>query len=100
MPSREASELALLLLRKAQGDDAVLDKLLQDRSVPDEVLGFHLQQAVEKRLKAALVLNDIDYERTHSISYLTALQASAIPVLPAPVGACTTAGSPTRASRT
>jgi HEPN domain-containing protein len=37
------------------------------------VLGFHAQQAIEKRLKAVLAFRGIDFERTHSIGYLTAL---------------------------
>ena len=73
MPSPEAHELALLLVRKAEGDESILDKLLDDHDVPDDVLGFHVQQAVEKRLKAVLALNGVEYEHTHSVSYLTAL---------------------------
>jgi HEPN domain-containing protein len=73
LPSPEAHELALLLVRKAEGDEAILDRLLDDHDVPDDVLGFHVQQAVEKRLKAVLALNEVEYEHTHNISYLTAL---------------------------
>lgn len=73
MPSPEAHELALLLVGKAEGDESILDKLLDDHDVPDDVLGFHVQQAVEKRLKAVLAFNEVEYEHTHSVSYLTAL---------------------------
>ena len=73
MPSPEEHELALLLLRKAEGDESVLDRLLDDHDVPDEILGFHVQQAVEKRLKAVLVWRGIEYDRTHSIGYLTSV---------------------------
>jgi HEPN domain-containing protein len=73
LPSPEARELALLLVRKAEGDEALLDKLLDDPDVPDDILGFHAQQAIEKRMKAILASRGIDFERTHSISYLTAL---------------------------
>jgi HEPN domain-containing protein len=72
-PSPEARELALLLVRKAEGDESILDRLLDDLDVPDDVLGFHAQQAIEKRLKAVLVFHEIEYERTHSIGYLTSL---------------------------
>ena len=61
MPSPEARELALLLVRKAEGDESILDKLLDDPDVPDEILGFHVQQAVEKRLKAVLAFHEVDY---------------------------------------
>jgi HEPN domain-containing protein len=73
LPSPEAHELALLLIQKAEGDESILDRLLDDHDVPDDVLGFHVQQAVEKRLKAVLARNEIEYEHTHSVSYLTAL---------------------------
>lgn len=73
MPSPEAQELALLLVRKAEGDESILDRPLSDHDIPDDVLGFHVQQAVEKRLKAVLALNEVEYEHTHSVSYLTAL---------------------------
>jgi HEPN domain-containing protein len=73
LPNPEARELARLLIRKAEGDEAVLLKLLDDPEIPDDVLGFHMQQAVEKRLKAVLVLHGVEYERTHSVSYLTTL---------------------------
>jgi HEPN domain-containing protein len=73
LPSLEGRELALLLVRKAEGDEALLDKLLDDPDVPDDILGFHAQQAIEKRLKAVLASRGIDFERTHSLSYLTAL---------------------------
>lgn len=73
MPNPEARELARLLVRKAEGDEAILHRLLDDHDVPDDVLGFHVQQAVEKRLKAVLALDEVEYERTHSVSYLVAL---------------------------
>ncbi len=36
----------------------------------DDVVGFHAQQAVEKALKVALVLADIDFPRTHDLREL------------------------------
>jgi HEPN domain-containing protein len=82
LPSPEAHELALLLVRKAEGDESILDRLLDDHDVPDDVLGFHVQQAVEKRLKAVLALNEVEYDHTHSVSYLTALMEQQHIVLP------------------
>jgi hypothetical protein len=37
--------LALVLISKAEGDKSILEKLLDDTDVPDDALGFHLQQA-------------------------------------------------------
>ena len=45
---------------------------------PTDTVCFHAQQCVEKYLKALLVLNGIDFSRTHQISFLLAL-------VPAPV---------------
>ena len=38
-------EQALLLLRKAAQDEALLDEILASSAVSDEIVGFHLQQA-------------------------------------------------------
>jgi HEPN domain-containing protein len=73
LPSPEERELALLLARKAESDEAILDKLLDDVDIPDDALGFHAQQAIEKRLKAVLAFNGITFDRTHSLAYLTSL---------------------------
>ena len=59
--------------RKAEGDESILDRLLDDPDVPDDMLGFHAQQAIKKRLKAALAFHEVAYDRTHSIGYLTSL---------------------------
>ena len=73
MPSPEAREVALLLVRKAEGDESILDRVLDDLDVPDDVLGFHVQQSIEKRIKAVLVFHEVGYDRTHSINYLTSM---------------------------
>lgn len=52
-------------------------RLIEDDDVPDDVLGFHAQQAVEKMIKAVLASNDASYERTHNITYLLTLLDSA-----------------------
>jgi HEPN domain-containing protein len=70
---RSGDELARVLMRKAGGDEIVLVRLIEDDDVPDEVLGFHAQQAVEKMIKAVLASNRVSYERTHNITYLLTL---------------------------
>ncbi len=75
MPKRDSGDLARLLARKAASDEAILTKLLDDPEVPDDVLGFHAQQAVEKLLKAVLAARGASVERTHSVAYLLALLA-------------------------
>ena len=44
-------EQALLFMRKAAQDEALLDAVLESDTVSDEVFGFHCQQAAEKMLK-------------------------------------------------
>ncbi len=49
---------------------------------PTDTVCFHAHQCVEKYLKALLVLNDIEFTRTHQISTLLALvPAQARPLL-------------------
>lgn len=64
-----------MLARKAGADEIVLRKLLDDPDVPDEMLGFHAQQAVEKRIKSVLADRGVEFERTHNIAYLLRLLA-------------------------
>ena len=68
---------AELLLAKAAEDEAVLAA-----NIPDGPFGFHVQQAVEKLLKALLCQKTIKYKRTHDLGYLTQLlhdQQEAVP---------------------
>lgn len=63
-------ELAALLLRKAAQDEYALEKLAADPGAPEEIIGFHAQQAIEKMLKAVLALAAIRYPRTHDLTEL------------------------------
>ncbi|MEI7768173.1 MAG: HEPN domain-containing protein [Phycisphaerae bacterium] len=63
-------ELAHILLRKASADLVMARCLMGDSSSPDWGIGFHVQQAVEKALKAILCAHGIEYPRTHNISLL------------------------------
>jgi len=64
-----------LLLAKATQDQYVLDKLLDDPAAPEEVFGFHAQQAAEKLLKALLAGREIEFPLTHRIQELMDLAA-------------------------
>ena len=68
---------------KAAGDEAILARLIGDEEIPDDGLGFHAQQAVEKMVKAVLARHEVPYERTHNIAYLVRLLEEAeIPLPP------------------
>lgn len=64
-----------VLLRKARQDELVLEKLLDDRDIEDDLLGFHAQQASEKMLKALLAAREVDYPKTHNLRVLIELLA-------------------------
>ncbi len=70
---RSSDDLAQLLMEKAAGDEKILFRLIDEDDIPDDGLGFHAQQAVEKMVKAVLAHNDISFERTHNIAYLLTL---------------------------
>jgi HEPN domain-containing protein len=69
----QSAELAKLLLQKAEQDRYAMNRLLDDPAAPDEVVGFHAQQAVEKLTKAVLSHHAIAYRRTHQLEELVAL---------------------------
>lgn len=69
-PSPEQREYAELLLEHASSDLAACRVLLTDEDMLDDVVGFHAQQAVEKALKATLVLADVDFPRSHDLREL------------------------------
>ena len=72
-------------LRYARGDLALAQVSLPEDSFY-ELLCFHAQQAVEKALKAVLIINNISYPKTHNIRTLLDLLPKEI-VLPADVDA-------------
>jgi len=44
-----------------------MDQLMSGLEIPEEAIGFHAQQAVEKLLKALLAAKEIDYPFTHRL---------------------------------
>ncbi len=66
-------EFAQLVLKKARQDEFILRKLIDDPDSPDEGIGFHAQQAVEKFIKAVLIVHRVKYPRTHDLAALTLL---------------------------
>lgn len=68
--SRPELEEAQLLLRKAEEDADVLEKLAIDIDVADAIVGFHAQQAVEKALKSVLAGLGDDFPWTHDLRFL------------------------------
>lgn len=76
------ADQASLLVRKAQQDEAIVLRLIDDPQINDESVGFHVQQAAEKLLKALLVLEGLDYPRSHDLELLMTLLEAADVSLP------------------
>jgi len=75
MPDPEAVvEVARSWLRGARSDLVMSRKALADRDAVDPwVASFHAQQAAEKTVKAALVIEQIRFPRTHELERLRSL---------------------------
>jgi HEPN domain-containing protein len=71
-PKHEVRDLAGRFSRKALSDEIALDKLADDPDVPDDLIGFHAQQALEKLLKAALAHVGVAPPRIHDLGELIA----------------------------
>lgn len=81
----DGRDFALVLLRKARGDEAALKALLA-ADVPDAAVGFHAQQAVEKAFKAVLALRGVEFPFTHSLAFLARLLEESGVDLPSELG--------------
>ncbi|HLA16465.1 MAG TPA: HEPN domain-containing protein [Candidatus Limnocylindrales bacterium] len=75
MPDPEAvAEVAMAWLRRARSDLVTARRALADRDELDPwVASFHAQQAAEKYLKAALVVEQIRFPRSHELERLRSL---------------------------
>ncbi len=70
-------EQALLFLKKAGEDEALLDAVLDEPRVADSIFGFHCQQAAEKLLKAWLSQFGARIQKTHDLRALMNLLEAA-----------------------
>lgn len=81
-------EAVRILLAKAAQDGLAARQLAADARIGDEVVGFHIQQAAEKGLKALLTSHGIPYRRTHDLVELMDLliaQGHTVPVALEPI---------------
>jgi HEPN domain-containing protein len=75
-------EQALLFVRKAAEDEALLAEVISSKQVSNEIFGFHAQQASEKLLKALLSEFSVHFPRTHNLRLLMDLLTDAGHALP------------------
>jgi HEPN domain-containing protein len=86
MPPKE--ELVHGWLVRARNDLITGQRALTGDPPIPETAAFHAQQAVEKALKAVLVLNEVDPPRTHAIEMLMARCGSIDPRLDRLAASC------------
>jgi HEPN domain-containing protein len=72
-PKPDLRDLAARFAHKAESDEIALEKLADDPDVPDDLIGFHAQQALEKLLKAALAQAGRAPPRIHDLGTLLSL---------------------------
>jgi HEPN domain-containing protein len=70
LPTPEHREVAQLLLDKAADDLSAAKALIAAGGQADHVVGFHLQQTVEKAVKAVLAVRAVEIPRTHDLAYV------------------------------
>jgi len=73
-------EFARGLARKAENDWITASSGV-DHDFPLDTVCFHVQQAAEKLLKAALVVRGVDYPLTHDLKRLIDLAVAEYPLL-------------------
>lgn len=79
-PSPEHVEYAETLLRLADADLEACRVLAEHDDIADGAVGFHAQQAVEKALKVAIVLAEVELPRSHDLEMLAEQAASRAPL--------------------
>ncbi len=78
----DLGEVSRTLSRKAGGDAAAARELARNSDIPDEIVGFHAQQAIEKWLKAIIADRGESFEHTHDLRRLLALAARGLEDIP------------------
>jgi HEPN domain-containing protein len=67
---RSDRDHALQLLEMATRDHTALSHMLDRSDFPEEVFGFHAQQAIEKTLKGWIAVCRLSYPKTHDLGVL------------------------------
>lgn len=75
-PDEIRRDLIRQWLKKAEEDLGVAELLLAERAPYLSAVGFHLQQAAEKYIKALLVRHQVEFPKTHDLGKLLDLLAA------------------------
>jgi HEPN domain-containing protein len=65
------------LLAMAEADHTALANMMDAQKFPEQIFGFHAQQAIEKALKAWISLLRRPYPKTHDVSVLVSVLVEA-----------------------
>jgi len=63
-------DLAKAFVTKAREDEVLVTKVVDDSEISDDLFGFHIQQAVEKYVKAVLAVQQSRPKQTHDLAAL------------------------------
>ena len=75
-------EHAAVMLTMAEKDLDTMERMLRDSEFAEEAFGFHAQQAVEKALKAWIIMIGAEYPLTHDLQLLIDLLRGARQAIP------------------
>lgn len=64
---------AFVLFQKAQNDFKALSNMTNEEIFSEDIFGFHVQQSIEKSLKAWLAFIGVKFPKTHDIYMLLQL---------------------------
>lgn len=78
----EAKEEYLAIFELGCADLKLVEKNLQDKEIREQLLLFHLQQAVEKFFKALLSFHNTKFPKIHDIGELIELCEEKVIILP------------------
>ena len=73
---KKPEDAAAIHVKKALQDSAAAEALSEKDEISDEIIGFHIQQAYEKGLKALLSANKISFRKTHDLRELISIAES------------------------
>jgi HEPN domain-containing protein len=71
----EHREVAEFMLKRARQNLAAAETLVATEGQAENIVGFHLQQTIEKALKSVLAVREIEIPRTHALGDLADLAA-------------------------
>jgi FimV-like protein len=63
-------DLARAYIESGGTDEALLNEVIDNENVANEIFGFHVQQALEKYLKAVLAVSQTRPQQTHDLGAL------------------------------